>query len=60
MDSLFATTLGLAFTLFVCIYAAHALVSPWLRVRRQLADKAGEAAETHSTQPQGTASAYRA
>ena len=34
MSDLLATALGLAFTLIVCLLAVHALLSPWLRLRR--------------------------
>jgi hypothetical protein len=34
MSDFLATALGLAFTLIVCLLAVHALLSPWLRLRR--------------------------
>jgi hypothetical protein len=38
MSNLLATALGLLFTLFVCLYVAHALLSPWLHMRSDSAD----------------------
>jgi hypothetical protein len=38
MTDLFATTLGLVFTLVVCLVAVHALLGPWLRPRQTRAD----------------------
>jgi hypothetical protein len=35
MSDLLATALGLLFTLVVCLLAVHALLSPWLRLRRE-------------------------
>ena len=50
MSDLVATALGLAFTLIVCLLALHALVSPWLRLRRAPTATARRSAEKHSTE----------
>lgn len=34
MSDFLATALGIAFTLIVCLLALHAILSPWLRLRR--------------------------
>jgi hypothetical protein len=34
LTDLLATTLGLVFTVVVCLVALHALLDPWLRMRR--------------------------
>jgi hypothetical protein len=49
MSDFLATALGLAFTLIVCLFAVHALLGPWLRLRRAPA-AAGHADEEHAAQ----------
>jgi hypothetical protein len=49
MSDFLATALGLAFTLVVCLFAVHALVGPWLRLRRAPAAAAGHADEKHTS-----------
>lgn len=39
MSNFFATALGLAFALAVCLAAVHAILGPWLRMRKSSADK---------------------
>jgi hypothetical protein len=55
MSDFLATALGLVFTLVVCLFAVHALLGPWLRLRRAPA-AAGHTDEKHtsqSSQPRG-------
>ena len=52
MSDFLATALGLAFTLIVCLFAVHALLGPWLRLRR--APAAGHTDEKHTSQPTQT------
>lgn len=47
MSNFLAATLGLAFTLVVCLLALQALLSPWLRLRRAPATTAGHTDEKH-------------
>jgi hypothetical protein len=62
MSDFLATALGLAFTLVVCLLAVHALLGPWLRLRRAPASvanqpdaqKAPRAAQPHDTRPRDT------
>ena len=54
MSDFLATALGLAFTLIVCLFAVHALLGPWLRLRRAPAAAAGHADEKHTSQPRDT------
>ena len=49
MSDFLATALGLAFTLVVCLFAVHALVGPWLRLRRAPAAAEGHADEKHTS-----------
>ncbi|MGB9416797.1 MAG: hypothetical protein WCB58_10810 [Acidobacteriaceae bacterium] len=49
MSDFLATALGLAFTLVVCLFAVHALLGPWLRLRRAPAAAAGHADEKHTS-----------
>jgi hypothetical protein len=42
MSDFLATALGLAFALAVCLFAVHALLSPWLRLRRAPANAIGQ------------------
>lgn len=56
MSDFLATALGLVFTLVVCLFAVHALLGPWLRLRR--APAVGHTDEKHtsqSSQPPGAA-----
>jgi hypothetical protein len=50
MNDFLATALGLVFTLVVCLFAVHALLGPWLRLRRAPAAAAGHADEKHASQ----------
>jgi hypothetical protein len=52
MSDFLATALGLAFTLIVCLLAVHALLSPWLRLRR--APATGHSERKHAPQPHDT------
>jgi hypothetical protein len=42
LGDFFATALGLAFALIVCLLAVHAILGPWLRVRRSSSNRADE------------------
>ena len=50
MSDLLATALGLAFTLIVCLLAVHALLSPWLRLRRAPVTGEGQSDEKQISQ----------
>jgi hypothetical protein len=54
MSDFLATALGLAFTLIVCLLAVHALLSPWLRLRRAPATATGHSERKHAPQPLDT------
>jgi hypothetical protein len=54
MSDFLATALGLAFTLIVCLLAVHALLSPWLRLRRAPATATGQSEGKHASQPRDT------
>ena len=48
MSDLLATALGLAFAMLVCLLAVHAILSPWLRLRRAQAPRATRTADPRS------------
>jgi hypothetical protein len=48
MSDFLATALGLVFTLVVCLLAVQALLSPWLRVRRDGASTQQPSKQSHS------------
>jgi hypothetical protein len=57
MSDVLATALGLAFTLIVCLLAIHALLSPWLRLRRAPVTGEGQSDgkhASHTPQSRGT------
>lgn len=47
MTEFLVTALGLAFALVVCLLAVHALLGPWLRLRRVPAATLRQPAEKH-------------
>ena len=49
MSDILATALGLVFTLVVCLFAVHALLGPWLRLRRAPVAAAGHTDEKHTS-----------
>jgi hypothetical protein len=60
MTDLLATAFGIAFTLFVCLHVAHALLGPWLRMRRASAENAAEqTAERHAAHARRAAAPFR-
>ena len=60
LNNFFTTAVGLAFTLFVCLYVAYALLGSWLQVRRTSEDPTEDAGEKRASRPRGAASAHTA
>jgi hypothetical protein len=60
MSDYLATALGLAFTLVVCLLALHALLSPWLRLRRQPVTAAGHSDEKSVPPPRDSSPVHTA
>lgn len=54
MTDLVATTLGLGFTLVVCLLAVRALLGPWLRMRRAPEDVVSQTERKRAAHPEGT------
>jgi len=57
LHDLLSTAVGLAFTLFVCLYVVYALLGSWLQVRRTSEEATHDAGEGHA---QGAASVHTA
>jgi hypothetical protein len=60
LNNFLTTTIGLAFTLCVCLYVAYALLGSWLPVRRRSDGATDDAGEKHASQTQGAAPAHTA
>ena len=60
LNNFLTTAVGLAFTLFVCLYVAYALLGSWLHMRRTSEDATDDAGEQRASQPRGAASAHTA
>ena len=52
MSNLLATAFGLAFTVFVCLYVAYALLGPWLHMRRTSTETADDTGNKHPARAQ--------
>ncbi|HEY3988571.1 MAG TPA: hypothetical protein VGM02_04675 [Acidobacteriaceae bacterium] len=60
MSDFLAMALGLVFALVVCLLALHALLSPWLRLRRAPATAVTHPGEKPSAPPRDTSRTHTA